>query len=108
MHRDHRVGPNYQTFIAKIDIEYLILSKSAHAMEGMIGLILYYSYTNHEMKSAVDQSMLSHLDGSYIWAALSDSERAHLIMVAPKMAAIKSYVEWTKQVPARKGSTIRS
>ena len=68
-------------------------------MEGMIGMFLFYSYTSHEMKSTVDQEVLSHFDGSYIWAALSDPERAYLILVAPKMASVKSYLEWIKQQP---------
>ena len=65
----------------------------------MIGMFLFYSYTSHEMKSTVDREVLSHFDGSYIWAALSDPDRAYLILVASKMASVKSYLEWIKQQP---------
>jgi len=47
----------------------------------------------------VDQAILSHFDGSYLWARLTDAERAYLILVAPTMASVKAYLEWTKQQP---------
>lgn len=67
------------------------------AIDGMIGVILFYSYTNHEMKDMVDETILSHFDRSYLWATLSNPDRAYLILVAPTMASVKSYLEWTKQ-----------
>lgn len=67
------------------------------SIDRMIGLVLYYSYTRQEMKNEVDQAILSHFDGSYLWARLTDPERAYLILVAPTMASVKAYLEWTKQ-----------
>jgi DNA-binding Lrp family transcriptional regulator len=69
------------------------------SIDRMIGLILYYSYTRQEMKDIVDQAILSHFDGSYLWARLTDPERAYLILVAPTMASVKAYLEWTKKHP---------
>jgi hypothetical protein len=54
---------------------------------------------HQEMKNVVDQAILSHFDGSYLWARLTDPERAYLILVAPTMASVKAYLEWTKQQP---------
>jgi DNA-binding Lrp family transcriptional regulator len=68
-------------------------------INGMIGLFLFYSYTSHKMKSVLDQAVLSHFDGCYLWAKLSDLERAHLVLVVPTMASVKSCLEWTKQQP---------
>jgi DNA-binding Lrp family transcriptional regulator len=68
-------------------------------IDGMIGLFLFYTYTSHKMKSIVDQAVLSHFDGCYLWVKLSDLERAFLVLVAPTMASVKSYLEWTKQHP---------
>jgi DNA-binding CsgD family transcriptional regulator len=67
------------------------------AIDRMIGLVLYYSYMRQEMKNVVDQAILSHFDGSYLWARLTDPERAYLILVAPTTASVKTYLEWTKQ-----------
>lgn len=72
---------------------------SVAAISGMIGFVLYYSYTRSELKDEVDQAILSRFDGSYLWATLTDSERAYLILVAPTMASVKSYLKWTKQQP---------
>jgi len=69
------------------------------AIDGMIGLILYYSYTKSELKDVVDEAILSRFDGSYLWATLTDPNRAYLILVAPTMASVKSYLKWTKQQP---------
>ncbi|MDA4129508.1 MAG: hypothetical protein OK457_01945 [Thaumarchaeota archaeon] len=60
---------------------------------------MFYTYTSHKMKSVVDQAVLSHFDGCYLWAKLSDLERAYLVLVAPTMASVKSYLAWTKQQP---------
>ena len=54
---------------------------------------------HQEMKNVVDQAILSHFDGSYLRARLTDPERAYLILVAPTMASVKAYLEWTKQQP---------
>lgn len=67
------------------------------SIDAMIGLILYYSYLRQEIKNVVNQAILSHFDGSYLWARLTDPERAYLILVAPTMASVKAYLEWTKQ-----------
>jgi DNA-binding Lrp family transcriptional regulator len=72
---------------------------SIAAIEGMVGLILFYSYTKRELKAEVDQAILSHYDGNYLWANLTDPERAYLILVAPTMASVKSYLKWMKQQP---------
>jgi len=69
------------------------------SIDGMIGAFLYYSYADQEMKSTVDQVVLSHFEGSYLWTLVSDPERAYLILVAPAMSSIKPYLEWTKQQP---------
>jgi hypothetical protein len=47
----------------------------------------------------IDQAILSHFDGSYLWARLTDPERAYLILVSPTMASVKAYLEWTKKQP---------
>jgi DNA-binding Lrp family transcriptional regulator len=67
------------------------------AIDGMIGLILFYSYSKRELKDAVDQTILSRFGGSYLWATLDDPDRAYLILVAPTMASVKSYLKWTKE-----------
>ncbi len=69
------------------------------SIDGMIGAFLYYSYADQGMKSTVDRAALSHFEGSYLWATVSDPERACLILVAPAMSSIKPYLEWMKQQP---------
>ena len=64
---------------------------------GVIGVFLHYSYTNPEIKSAVDQAVLSHFEGSYLWAMVADPERSYLIMLAPAMSSIKPYLQWIRQ-----------
>jgi DNA-binding Lrp family transcriptional regulator len=67
------------------------------AIGGMIGFVLFYSYTKRELKDTVDQTILSHFEGSYLSAVLSDPDKAYLILVAPTMATVKSYLKWTKE-----------
>jgi DNA-binding Lrp family transcriptional regulator len=69
------------------------------AIDGMICLILYFSYTKTELKDEVDEAILSRFDGSYFWATLTDPNGAHLILVAPTMASVKSCLKWTKKQP---------
>lgn len=69
------------------------------SIDGMIGAFLYYSYADQGMKSTIDQAVLSHFEGSYLWAIISDPERAYLILAAPAMSSIKPYLEWMKQQP---------
>jgi hypothetical protein len=78
------------------------------SIDRMIGLILYYSYTCHEMKKVVDQTILSHFDGSYLWARLTDTDRAYVILVAPTMASVKPYIEWTKEQPGSQAQGLKS
>ena len=49
------------------------------------------------MKDPVDQAMLSHFDGSYLWGALTDPEGAYLILTAPNMVSVRQYLRWAKQ-----------
>jgi DNA-binding Lrp family transcriptional regulator len=72
---------------------------SLAAIDGMIGLFLFYSYTKPELKGEVDQAILSHFGASYLLAMMTDPDRAYVILVAPTMASVKSYLKWTKQQP---------
>jgi DNA-binding Lrp family transcriptional regulator len=74
------------------------------SIDRMIGLVLYYSYTSRRMKQTVDRTLLSHFDGSYLWARLTDPEGAYLILLAPTMASVKQYQEWTRQQPGVAGA----
>jgi DNA-binding Lrp family transcriptional regulator len=74
------------------------------SVDRMVCLVLFYSYTNHEAKSAVDQAMLSHFDDSYLWGTLTDQERAYLVLVAPTQASVKQHLKWTKRVPGVAGA----
>lgn len=69
------------------------------SVDRMVCLVLFYSYTNHEAKSAVDQAMLSHFDDSYLWGTLTDPESAYLVLVAPTQASIKQHLKWTRRLP---------
>jgi len=72
---------------------------SLSAIDGMIGVFLFYSYTKRELKDAVDRAVLSRFDSNYLWATLTDPDRAYVILVAPTMASVKSYLKWTKMQP---------
>ena len=69
------------------------------SVDRMVCLVLFYSYTNQEVKNAVDQAMLSHFDESYLWATLTDPERAYLVLVCPTQAFVKQHLKWTKGLP---------
>jgi DNA-binding Lrp family transcriptional regulator len=68
------------------------------SIDRMVCLVLFYSYTSHEVKSEVDQAMLSHFDSSYLWGTLTDPERAYLVLVAANQASVKQHLKWTKQL----------
>ncbi len=88
--------------LQRLELERALMISPAFdiaSIDGMIGSFLYYSYTDQGMKSIVDQAVLSHFEGNYLWAALSDPERSYLILVAPAMSCIKPYLEWMKQQP---------
>lgn len=72
---------------------------SLASIGGMIGLILLYSYSKRELKVEVDDATLSRFDGNYLWANLTDLDRAYLMIVAPTMASVKSYLKWMKERP---------
>ena len=69
------------------------------ATDGMISVILFYSYTSNEVKRSVDQSMLSHFEGNYLWPRLTDPEVAYLVLVIPNMALAKQILDWAKEQP---------
>jgi DNA-binding Lrp family transcriptional regulator len=74
------------------------------SVDRMVCLVLFYSYTNHEAKSAVDQAMVGHFDDSYLWGTLTDPERAYLVLVAPTQASVKHHLNWTKRLPGVAGA----
>jgi hypothetical protein len=57
-------------------------------IDGMIGLILHFSYAKGELKDDGDQAILSSFDGSYLWATLTDPGEAYRILVAAAMASV--------------------
>jgi DNA-binding Lrp family transcriptional regulator len=69
------------------------------SLDRTIGVVLFYSYSRKEEKSAVDSAMLAQFDGSHLWARMTDPERAYLILVAPKMASVKAYLDWARKQP---------
>ena len=69
------------------------------SLDRTIGVVLFYSYSRKEEKRAVDSAMLAQFDGSYLWARMTDPERAYLILVAPTMASVKAYLDWARQRP---------
>jgi DNA-binding Lrp family transcriptional regulator len=69
------------------------------SIDGMIGLLLSYSYASNGVKARVDEAMLAHFDGNCLFAGLGDGERAYLALVAPTMASVKPFLEWAKQQP---------
>lgn len=69
------------------------------ATDGMISLILFYSYTSSEAKRSVDQAMLSHLEGNYLWSRMTDPEVAYLVLVVPRMVLVKQILDWAKEQP---------
>jgi DNA-binding Lrp family transcriptional regulator len=66
------------------------------SLDRTIGVVLFYSYSHKEQKSAVDRAMLTRFEGSYLWARTTDHERAYLILVAPTMASVKACLNWAK------------
>ena len=69
------------------------------SLDRTIGVVLFYSYSGRQKKSAVDSAVLARFDGSYLWARMTDPERAYLILVAPTMASVKAYLECARQQP---------
>jgi DNA-binding Lrp family transcriptional regulator len=69
------------------------------SLDRTIGVVLFYSYSGKEKKSVVDSALLARFDGSYLWARMTDPERAYLILVAPTMASVKAYLDWARQQP---------
>jgi hypothetical protein len=51
------------------------------------------------MKDTVDQAILSHFDGNYFQAHLTDSEHGVILLIAPSMTEVKRYLDWVKQQP---------
>jgi DNA-binding Lrp family transcriptional regulator len=77
------------------------------SIDRMVCLVLFYSYTNLEVKSAVDQAILSHFYDSYLWGTLTDPERAYLVLVAPTQASVKQHLKWTKRLPGVAGARVQ-
>lgn len=69
------------------------------SLERTIGVVLFYSYSRREEKSAVDSAMLARFDGSCLWARMTEPERAYLILVAPTMASVKAYLDRARKQP---------
>jgi DNA-binding Lrp family transcriptional regulator len=69
------------------------------SLDRTIGVVLFYSYSRREEKSAVDSAMLARFDGSFLWARMTDPERAYVILVAPTMASVKAYLDWARKQP---------
>jgi DNA-binding Lrp family transcriptional regulator len=69
------------------------------ATDGMISVILFYSYMDSEAKKSVDQAMLSRFEGNYLWARLADPEVAYLVLVIPSMVLVKQILDWAKELP---------
>ncbi|MFI5420728.1 MAG: AsnC family transcriptional regulator [Nitrososphaerales archaeon] len=53
---------------------YAMPSLRISEIPGIIPVYLSYSYANKEVKRSVDQNMLSHFDGNYLWVGFSDPE----------------------------------
>ena len=67
------------------------------SLDRTIGVVLFYSYSRVEEKSAIDSAMLTRFERNYLWARMTDHERAYLILVAPTMASVKAYLDWARQ-----------
>ncbi len=69
------------------------------AVDGMISAILFYSYTSGDMKNTVDQAILSHFDGNYLWSRLTDPQHGYVVLVAPNVQSVQRFLEWAKHQP---------
>ncbi len=69
------------------------------ALEGMIPVLLLFSYAKAEEKSSVDQAILSEFSGNYLWARLTDTEHGYILIVLKSMSKLKPAEELIKQIP---------
>ena len=58
-----------------------------------------YTYTNPEVKSAVDNSFLTHFESNCVWGAFWEKEHGTVVLSAPTMADIPRFHEWAKSQP---------
>jgi DNA-binding Lrp family transcriptional regulator len=69
------------------------------SIDRMIGMALIYVYASRDVKTVVDQAILSHFDGIYLWARLTDQDRGYIILVAASMSSLSPFLEWTEKLP---------
>jgi DNA-binding Lrp family transcriptional regulator len=101
-----RTVKNRITRLAK-EKAIMVAAEGNVAFEGVIPAMLLFSYSNDKVKDAVDQAMLSHFDGNYLWARLTNPEHGFVFLVAPNMTEVKHFVDWAKQQPGVAMAEIR-
>lgn len=78
-------------------------NSNTSVVEG-ISAALFYTYIRSDAKSSVDEAMLSHFDGNYLWARLTDSGVSYLVLVFPSMRVVRQSLMWAKQQPGVGGA----
>lgn len=68
-------------------------------VQGLIPAWLSYSYTNSNVKTLVDRTMLKRFELNYLWANLSDPDNCFIVLSAPTVADVKRFLDWARSQP---------
>jgi DNA-binding Lrp family transcriptional regulator len=68
-------------------------------IRGLIPVLLSYSYSNREAKGPVDREILSHFESNYLWGTFADSESGSVMLSAPTVAEIQTFLDWARSQP---------
>jgi DNA-binding Lrp family transcriptional regulator len=69
------------------------------ALEGMIPVLVLFSYAKANQKSSVDHTVLSEFSGNYLWTRLTDTEHGYILIVLKSMSELKPAEELIKRIP---------
>ena len=67
-------------------------------LEGMIPVLILFSYARGHEKSVVDKAILSEFSSNYLWARLTDAEHGYILIVLKSMSELKKSTERTRQL----------
>src|SRR5580658_8875672 len=83
---------------------FALPSLNVGRVRGLIPVLLSFTYSNNGAKSQVDRAILSHFEGSYLWAGFSDPDNGFVMLSAPTMADVQGFLEWVKSQPGIAGA----
>ncbi len=68
-------------------------------VEGLIPVMISYSYANGGAKASVDNTMIAHFDANFLWGVFSDPEQAYVVLSASTIGETRRFLTWAKEQP---------